>query len=201
MRVEGKRQRRVGKPMHQRGFTLIELMLVLVIAALLMLVAAPAFSTFLARQQLAGDVNQLQSVLTFARSEAIKQRQSITVNFSPPNTLTSTRRPDECRDDEQVDDSGDDGPRYAYATWCYWAESPVSEGDPAIMRVGQAANITQPEAAFSLVFESLGDANVSDCGEGAGQCEVTLSPADPEDAIDPVTIRVRETGSLRKVTS
>ncbi|MCA1771986.1 MAG: prepilin-type N-terminal cleavage/methylation domain-containing protein [Halomonas sp.] len=50
--------------MPQRGFTLIELMLVLVIAALLMLLAAPAFSTFMARQQLAGDVNQLQSVLT-----------------------------------------------------------------------------------------------------------------------------------------
>lgn len=187
--------------MRQRGFTLIELMLVLVIAALLMLVAAPAFSTFMARQQLAGDVNQLLSVMTFARSEAIKQRQPITVNFSPPNTLTSTRRPDECRDDEQVDESGDDGPRYAYTTWCYWAESPVTDGDASIKRVGQAANITQPDAGFSLVFESLGDADVSDCGDGDSQCEVTLAPADPEDAIDPVTIRVRETGSLRKVTS
>ncbi|MGM0823668.1 MAG: pilus assembly FimT family protein [Pseudomonadota bacterium] len=185
--------------MRQRGFTLIELMLVLVIAALLMLVAAPAFSTFMARQQLAGDVNQLLSVMTFARSEAIKQRQPITVNFSPPNTLTSTRRPDECRDDEQVDESGDDGPRYAYTTWCYWAESPVTDGDASIKRVGQAANITRPDAGFSLVFESLGDADVSDCGDS--QCEVTLAPADPEDAIDPVTIRVRETGSLRKVTS
>lgn len=73
-----------GKPMRQRGFTLIELIIVLVIAALLMLVAAPAFSTFMARQQLAGDVNQLLSVMTFARSEAIKQRQPITVRFLRP---------------------------------------------------------------------------------------------------------------------
>ncbi|WP_244511362.1 pilus assembly FimT family protein [Vreelandella arcis] len=191
----------VGDPVQQRGFTLIELMLTLIIASLLMMVAVPSFSTFMARQQLAGDVNQLLSVMTFARSEAIKQRQPITVSFSPPNTPISTRRPDECRDGERVNDSGDDGPRYAYATWCYWAESPQNEGDAAIMRVGQAANITQPEGHFSLVFESLGDADISGCGDGDSQCEMTLAPADPEDAIDPVTIRVRETGSLRKVAS
>lgn len=187
--------------MRQHGFTLIELMLVLVIAALLMLIAVPSFSTFMARQQLAGDVNQLQSVMTFARSEAIKQRQSITVNFSPPDTATSTRRPDECRDDERLDESDDDGPRYVYNAWCYWAESPQNGGEAAVMRVGRTANITQPQGNFSLVFESLGDADISDCDDGEGQCEITLAPADSEDDIDPVTIRVRETGSLRKVTS
>lgn len=69
------------------------------------------------------------------------------------------------------------------------------------MRVGQTANITKPQGNFSLVFESLGDADISDCDDGEGQCEITLAPADSEDDIDPVTIRVRETGSLRKVTS
>ncbi|MGM0544714.1 MAG: pilus assembly FimT family protein [Pseudomonadota bacterium] len=190
----------VGDPVQQRGFTLIELMLTLTIASLLTMVAVPSFSTFMARQQLAGDVNQLLSVMTFARSEAIKQRQPITVSFSPPDTSISTRRPDECRDDEQIDDSGDDGPRYAYSTWCYWAESPGNDGEGALMRVGQAASIRQPDDPFSLVFESLGDADVSDCAD-TGQCEITLAPSGAEDAIDPVTIRVRETGSLRKVTS
>ncbi|MGM0856572.1 MAG: pilus assembly FimT family protein [Pseudomonadota bacterium] len=191
----------VGKPVQQRGFTLIELMLTLIIASLLMMVAVPSFSVFMARQQLAGDVNQLLSVMTFARSEAIKQRQSITVIFSPPDTPISTRRPSECRDGEQVNDSVDDGPRYAYATWCYWVEIPQNEGNNSIMRVGQAANITQPEAEFSVVFESLGDANVSDCDDGDDQCEITVAPPNAGDEIDPVTIRIRETGSLRKVTS
>lgn len=171
--------------MPQRGFTLIELMIVLAIAALLMLLAAPAFSTFMARQQLAGDVNQLQSVLTFARSEAIKQRQPITVEFSPPNELNAPRRPEACND----------------APWCYWAESAQDGGEVNVMRAGQAVNITQPQGSFSLVFESLGDADISDCDDDDGQCEITLAPADSEDSIDPVTIRVRETGSLRKVTS
>lgn len=169
--------------MNQRGFTLIELILVLAIAALLMMLAAPAFSTFMARQQLSGDVNQIQSVLTFARSEAIKQRQPITVKFSPPNELDATRRPEACKD----------------APWCYWAESAQDGGEASVMRAGQTANITQPKGKFSIVFESLGDADISDCDDGDGQCEITLAPTDSEDGIDPETIRIRETGSLRKV--
>lgn len=191
----------VGDPVQQRGFTLIELMLTLTIASLLTMVAVPSFSTFMARQQLAGDVNQLLSVMTFVRSEAIKQRQPITVSFSPPDTPISTRRPDECRDDEQIDDSGDDGPRYAYSAWCYWAESPQEGGEVSVMRVGQAANITQPEAEFSLVFDNLGKAHFSGCDGGDIQCEIIVAPSDSGDEIDPVTIRVRKTGSLRKVTS
>ncbi|MFN2411054.1 MAG: Tfp pilus assembly protein FimT/FimU [Halomonas sp.] len=186
--------------MPQRGFTLIELMLVLVIAALLMLLAAPAFSTFMARQQLASDANQLQSVLTFARSEAIKQRKPITVTFSPPGAATSTRRPDECKNDVPIENS-DDEQGYVYGgAWCYWAESSQEDDEAAVMRVGQTANITKPEGRFSVVFESLGDADINDCDDGDGQCEITLASADSGGDIDPVTIRVRETGSLRKVS-
>ncbi|MCA1771987.1 MAG: hypothetical protein LC677_04945 [Halomonas sp.] len=68
------------------------------------------------------------------------------------------------------------------------------------MRVGQTANITQPQGNFFIDFTSLGDANISDCDDGDGQCEITLAPADSGGDIDPVTIRVRETGSLRKVS-
>ena len=165
--------------MCQRGFTLIELMIVLAIAALLMLLAAPAFSTFMARQQLAGDVNQLQSVLTFARSEAIKQRQPITVRFSPPSEINATLRPEACND----------------APWCYWAENSQDDDEDSVMRVGQTTNITQPEGNFSLVFGSLGDADISDCGEN---CGITVAPSEPVEGINPVTITVRKTGSLRK---
>ncbi|WP_240538653.1 pilus assembly FimT family protein [Halomonas sp. SH5A2] len=187
--------------MHQRGFTLIELMIVLAIAALLMLLAAPAFSTFMARQQLAGDVNQLQSVLTFARSEAIKQRQPITVTFSPPNTATSTRRPDECLDNDPIEDDSDDGPSYLYAgAWCYWAENSQDDGESSVMRAGQTANIAQPKDNFSIVFESLGDADISDCADVDGQCVIMLVQADSGDDIAPVTITVRKTGSLHKDT-
>ena len=85
--------------MNQRGFTLIELLLTLAIAAILTMVAAPSFSNFIARQQLASDVNEMISVLSFARSEAIKQRRGIEVVL---NVAEDTYRIRPAADSSQV---------------------------------------------------------------------------------------------------
>ena len=74
---------RVGDLQRQRGMTLVELLVTLVIAAIIAIIAVPSFTGFLARQRLTSDVNEIISVLSFARSEAIKQRTDIAVNFSP----------------------------------------------------------------------------------------------------------------------
>lgn len=163
-----------GELNKQRGFTLIELLVTLMIAAIIAVMAVPAFAGFLARQQLASDVNETISVLSFARSEAIKQRQPILVTFLPPN---------DC-DVAEVNDGND------RQQWCYRVE----REDDEIMRVGHSANITAPDQAFSLTFQSLGDADINGCG--ASPCNITLTPQ--RDNIDPVTLVINTTGSIRR---
>lgn len=61
------------------GFTLIEALMVIVIAAVLLAVAAPMFRNFTASQRVKTTSFDLYAALVFARSEAIKRRQTITI--------------------------------------------------------------------------------------------------------------------------
>ncbi|HDZ49469.1 hypothetical protein LCGC14_0265440 [marine sediment metagenome] len=167
----------VGK--QQRGFTLIELLVTLMIVTIIAIMAVPAFGGFLARQQLSSDVNEMISVLSFARSEAIKQRQPITVQFSPA---------DECREGGQMNAGSDS------ARWCYWVES---KGET--MRMGPSANITTPEQAFSLTFQSLGDAEIDGCS--SNPCRITISPQREQSNIPSITLAINITGSIRRQDS
>ncbi|XKF14377.1 GspH/FimT family pseudopilin [Halomonas sp. BLK-85] len=65
-----------------QGFTLLELLLAIVVAGILASIAVPSFSGFLARQQLRSDVIEVVSMLSFARSEAIKRREEVTAEIS-----------------------------------------------------------------------------------------------------------------------
>lgn len=60
-------------PGRDRGFTVIELMIVLVVTALLLALATPNLRGLLARNQLLGQVNELAAALTLARSEAVSR--------------------------------------------------------------------------------------------------------------------------------
>jgi type IV fimbrial biogenesis protein FimT len=173
----------------QRGFTLIELLLILMIVAIIAIMAVPVFSGFLARQQLASDVNEMISVLSFARSEAIKQRNDIAVTFSPPHTATSNQRPEPCRNNESVSEQNGET-LYAYSGWCYWVERSGN-----VLRTGQAVNITTPENEFEIIFQPLGDAELEGC---VSPCEITISPQRGRGRVEPVTLVVRITGSIRR---
>ena len=64
------------------GFTLIELMVVLSIAAILVSVAIPGFRSLIQNNRLATQANELTGTMNFARGEAIKRGQSVTVCVS-----------------------------------------------------------------------------------------------------------------------
>ena len=65
--------------LHQRGFTLIEVLLVIVVMGVLLSLAAPSFVTFTASQKVKTASFDLYATLVYARSEAIKRRQLVTV--------------------------------------------------------------------------------------------------------------------------
>jgi type IV fimbrial biogenesis protein FimT len=64
------------------GFTLLELMTVMLIAGILLTVAAPAFQTVVADQRSTASINELVESLILARSEAIKRGQYVSVCIS-----------------------------------------------------------------------------------------------------------------------
>jgi len=61
------------------GFTLIELMIVLVIAGTLLAMSVPSISNVIRNNRLTAEANHLVTAFNVARSEAIKRRGTITV--------------------------------------------------------------------------------------------------------------------------
>jgi type IV fimbrial biogenesis protein FimT len=95
------------------GFTLIELLVTLTVASILLMVAAPSFSTFMKNQRITTQTNDLIADLNLARTAAVKRGISVTVckslnpesnapscNATPADAWTSGRL-------IFVDDNGD----------------------------------------------------------------------------------------------
>lgn len=63
----------------QRGFTLIELIVTLVVASILLTMAVPGFTALIKNNRMTAQVNGLVVSLNLARSEAVKRGVSVTV--------------------------------------------------------------------------------------------------------------------------
>jgi type IV fimbrial biogenesis protein FimT len=73
--------------MPRNGFTLIELIVTISVAAILLALAVPSFQSLMISNRITAQTNDLVSDLAFARSEAIKRGATVTVCYA--NTATS----------------------------------------------------------------------------------------------------------------
>lgn len=90
---------------RNRGFTLLELMVVLVIAGILFGLAIPAMGNFLRSSRMTAAANDMVAALHFARSEAMKRRVAITV-CATDTPLAEVPSPPECTADTDIDGKG-----------------------------------------------------------------------------------------------
>jgi prepilin-type N-terminal cleavage/methylation domain-containing protein len=65
------------------GFTIIELMTVMIIAAVLAVIAVPSFNNFAAKRRMEGVFAELHTDLQLARSEAVARSRAVRVTFGP----------------------------------------------------------------------------------------------------------------------
>lgn len=77
------KQQRSIKPLsgvnHNQGFTLIELIMVITISGILLTVAVPSFNLTIKNTRLDSHASRFISDLSFARSEAIKRGERVTI--------------------------------------------------------------------------------------------------------------------------
>jgi len=69
---------RVRRPLAA-GFTLLELMITLVIAALFLTVGVPSYLNLIRNSRAATNANELVTALTLARSEAVRRAANVTI--------------------------------------------------------------------------------------------------------------------------
>jgi type IV fimbrial biogenesis protein FimT len=70
-----------------QGFTLTELVVVLLIAAVLAAIGAPGLGQFIANNRIRGELFDLLGDINFARSEAVTRRTRVVMCRSPDSTL------------------------------------------------------------------------------------------------------------------
>lgn len=69
-----------------QGLTLIELLITIVIVGVLLMVALPSFSAMIKDNRLITAINQVSTLTAFARSEAIKRNNDVTMCRSANNS-------------------------------------------------------------------------------------------------------------------
>ena len=79
-----------NRTLQETGFTLIELMVTIVVAAIILTVAIPSFKEIIDNNRLVTQVNAFTTSLAMTRSEAIQRAQQVTMCKSANGTSCTT---------------------------------------------------------------------------------------------------------------
>lgn len=71
---------------HQSGFTVVELMTTLMIAAIILSLAAPSFRDYVANSRLTTTTNDFVTAISFARSEAVRSANTVRIVAVSPSS-------------------------------------------------------------------------------------------------------------------
>lgn len=68
-----------------KGFTLVELMVIVALVAIMAAIAVPSFTDFIRKNEIQAAADDITGLLQFARNQAINTRSSVTVTRDPGN--------------------------------------------------------------------------------------------------------------------
>lgn len=68
-------------PSRQRGFTIVELMIVLALLGIIAAIAVPNFTQFIRNNQVQAKAEEVHALLQYARAQAVATRKGYAVNF------------------------------------------------------------------------------------------------------------------------
>jgi type IV fimbrial biogenesis protein FimT len=117
---------------RQGGFTLIELMVALALAAILLAIGAPSFSEFIRNARIASASNDLLAGIHVARTEAIKRRVPVTLCASSNPTA----------DEPTCDSDGD------FSGWILFLDD---DADPDVSSGKEGNGTYEPDSGEELL--------------------------------------------------
>lgn len=87
--VRGQLRLRIGVMNVKNGFTLVEMLITLVVAAILIGLAVPGYFNLVQNNHVIATVNKLSASLNYARMEAIKRGEQVSVCSAASSALNS----------------------------------------------------------------------------------------------------------------
>lgn len=148
------------RPRRAGGFTLIELMVTVAVAALIVAMGAPSFLRALTRHAILAQAEELQDAVRVGRNEAMKRSGPVVLCRTEPS------RPGHCA-----------GTAGSWQTWILFADvgrsGGFAAGDPLLRQhVDVSSRMTVTGEASTIRFESTGIAHAD-----TGSAVIALGPA------------------------